>query len=764
MRQRTARRRVNAPLVASSAAALLCALLYAGHLARVTPLPGLDDWEAATEDVRARVGGTRRPADDRIVVVALDDRTRAEVPEVFQTRRGHARLLDAVAAQRPRAIGVDVFFAYPEIQLDDGVVEKVSAALAMLDAEEDGGRTPAARVARAALAAVMDQTRGDVVLAEAVARAGAVLHLALLFHLGTDDAPRRGRPPEPVGLSRARLAEAIVADTAAGRHPPRAASATVSMPLIAEGARAAGFVNVTPDADGTVRRVPLVIEHGGRYYMSLGLSLASAALAARAGERAPASYVTGEDVLQVGDRSLPVDRRARAMLSYLGPTGTFPHVSAADLLTGRAAPDTLRDRVVLIGYTDAARDKVEQPFDRLTDGVDIHATLVHNILHGELRRRAEPRTGLLLAALLGAAIALLQVRAVRQRAGWIPGVGAAVLAAGFLVAAQILFGRGLVVPVVVPLLTAALVTAAGLSSALATEGREKARLRSAFSRYVPPGVVERIVADPRRVRLGGERRELSVLFSDIAGFTRVSEGLEPEVLSAYMSEYLTPMTELVLEQGGMLDKYIGDAVMAVFGAPIELPDHAARACRTALGMMRAIGPLSDDFERRGLPRVAVRVGINTGPMAVGNMGSAARFDYTVLGDAVNLGARLEALTRVYGVEIMVGAETVRAAGDDLVFRELDTVRVKGRAGVGRVYQLVGERGDVPFTDEDLALFARALAAYREARWDDAADALREFLERHPDDAPAKVLSERTAGLRAQPPGQDWDGVYDQLVK
>ncbi|HUS63162.1 MAG TPA: CHASE2 domain-containing protein, partial [Kofleriaceae bacterium] len=181
MRQRTARRRINAPLVASSAAALLCVALYAGHLARVTPLPGLDDWEASAEDTRARVGGTRRPADDRIVVVALDDRTRAEAPEVFQTRRGHARLLDAVAAQHPRAIGVDVFFAYPEIQLEDGVVEKVSAALAALDAEEAGGRTPAARAARAALAAVMDETRGDAVLAEAVARAGAVLHLALLF-------------------------------------------------------------------------------------------------------------------------------------------------------------------------------------------------------------------------------------------------------------------------------------------------------------------------------------------------------------------------------------------------------------------------------------------------------------------------------------------------------------------------------------------------------------------------------------------------------
>jgi adenylate cyclase len=320
------------------------------------------------------------------------------------------------------------------------------------------------------------------------------------------------------------------------------------------------------------------------------------------------------------------------------------------------------------------------------------------------------------------------------------------------------------IPLVPPVLGAALVTAAALSTALATEGREKARLRSAFSRYVPPGVVDRIVADPSRVRLGGERRELTVLFSDIRGFSRSAENLEPEVLSEYLNEFLTPMTNLVLDEGGMLDKYIGDALMAVYGAPLEAADHAARACRTALAMQGALGGLNAEFARRGLPEVQVGIGINSGPMSVGNMGSQARFDYTVLGDAVNLGARLEALTREYRVDTLVGETTAALVADKFTFRELDTVRVKGRAGVGRIHELCGPAGDARFAADVLALFSAGLEHYRAGRWQEAEDSLRRFLERHADDGPSQVLLERIASLRARPPAAQWDGVFDQLVK
>ncbi|HKE15772.1 MAG TPA: adenylate/guanylate cyclase domain-containing protein, partial [Kofleriaceae bacterium] len=726
-------------------------------LAHIVSLPGLDAWEAATEDARARLAGARAPADDRIVIVGLDDRTHREMPDLFQTRRGVARLLDAVAAQRPAVVGLDMFFASPEERLDPAVVAKVDQALAALAAE--AAPSPAAQAAGGALAAVKDELRGDELLAAAVARA-AHLHLAFLLHLD-EEAPRRRIAP-PAGIARARLGEAVITDQPTGRRPARAAAVTASLPAIGGGAAGAGFVNITPDPDGGLRRVPLVIEYGGACYAAFGLAIALAASGSGADD---VTYVTGDDFVELGGgERIPIDRRGRASLSYLGPARTFPHVSAADVVSGAAA-GALTGKIALIGYTDAARDTIVQPFDSVTTGIEGHATLVHNILHGELLRRAGPLAELLLVAALGAVIALLQLRRVRQRGAWAVGVGALVAVVACFAASQYLFtARATLVPVVPPVVAAIVAAAAALSTALATEGREKARLRSAFSRYVPPGVVERIIADPSRVRLGGERRELTVLFSDIRGFSRSAENLEPEVLSEYLNEFLTPMTSLVLDDGGMLDKYIGDAIMAVYGAPLEAADHASRACRTALAMQAALASLNAGFARRGLPGVALGIGINSGPMSVGNMGSQARFDYTVLGDAVNLGARLEALTRDYRVDVLVGEQTAELARGEFAFRELDTVRVKGRAGVGRIHELCGPVGAVRFTADDLALFGGALADYRGARWPAAGEALRAFLARHPDDGPAAVLLERVEALRARPQTGEWDGVFDQLVK
>ena len=749
--------RLNAPLVASGLATLLCAVLFAAHLARVVTLPGLDAWEAATEDARVRLGGTRASADDRIVIVGLDDRTHREAPDLFQTRRGVARLLDAIAAQRPAVIGLDLFFARPEQRLDPAVVARVEGAVAALASEaRTAPLSPAATSARGALSAVLDELRGDDALARAVGDA-APLYLAFLLHL--DDATSNVKVPP--GLARARLGEAVVTDQPPGRRPARAGAVTLSLPAIAGAAAGAGFVNVTPDSDGAVRRVPLVLEYGGAYYAAFSLSLALAST----GDPGVA-YVTGDDFLELASGArVPIDRRGRASVSYLGPAGTFPHLSAVDVMSGSIAPDALRGKIALVGYTDAARDKLIQPFDSVTSGVEGHANLVHNLLNDELLRRAEPRAALLLLVAVGGCITLLQLRRLRQRGSWTVGVGAALAVVAYFAASHFLYAaHDTLIPVVPPILTAAFVAAAGLSTALATEGREKARLRSAFSRYVPPGVVERLLADPSRIRLGGERRELTVLFSDIRGFSGSAENLEPEVLSEYLNEFLTPMTHLVLDQGGMLDKYIGDALMAVYGAPLEVPDHAERACRTALAMLEGLTPLNAEFARRGLPVVQVGIGINSGPMSVGNMGSQARFDYTVLGDAVNLGARLEALTRDYRVDILVGENTAELAAGEFAFRELDTVRVKGRAGVGRIHELCGSIERARFGGADLELFAAGLADYRGGRWQPAEEALRDFLSRHPDDGPSQVLLERIAALRARPPAPEWDGVFDQLVK
>ncbi|HLL20814.1 MAG TPA: adenylate/guanylate cyclase domain-containing protein, partial [Kofleriaceae bacterium] len=431
----------------------------------------------------------------------------------------------------------------------------------------------------------------------------------------------------------------------------------------------------------------------------------------------------------------------------------IPRVSAAAILDGSAPRAAVAGKLVFLGHTFSASDKVMTPLDPIADGIEVHATVTENILTGHILASTGWIVTVMVTAALGLLVCAAQLRRVRRRA-WMPPVIALGAIGAYIVVAVVLFGRGVVLPLAVPVVCTIGVLLTATVGGLATEGREKAQLRAVFSQYVSGPVVDRILADPAKAKLGGERKELTVLFSDIRGFSNFSEGMVPEELAAFLHEYLSPMTDLVLASGGTLDKYIGDAVMAVWGAPIDMTDHAARACEVALKMQEALVGLNRAWALRGKPAVAIGIGINTGAMAVGNMGSTARFEYTVLGDQVNLASRLEALTKEYGVGILVGAGTARAAGDAFVFREIDLVRVKGRAGAAPVFELVGRAGKSDPT------FARALALYRARAFDEARQLFASLVE----DAAAAVMAKRCEVLAAAPPAADWDGVYDQRSK
>ncbi len=746
--------RLNAPLVAAAAMTLLCAAFYLLHRGGLLELPGLDDAENGLIDIRFHARGARRPVGDDIVIVGLDDATRARAPELWQRRAGWARLIEALGKYEPRAIGIDAFFQAPEIVLPRPVLEQVRAArelVARRGAAEDGAEL-------AAFDAVLEETRGDEKLAAAVA-AAKVVHLGVLFYL--DDTAAPAGTGEPRALASARYGEAVAADAPRSRRPPSAAAdVTLSLPAIAAGARGAGFVNVVNDeGDGSVRRAYAVIERAGRYYAPLGLVMARE----RAARGDDLSYVVGEEQVLLGERPLVTDRRARLWLDFLGPKGAFPYYSAVDVAEGKVARAALAGKLVFVGPTDVARDRVETPFDPLLPGVEIHATLAHNALHGEFLRRAGPLATLAAMLGLGGLLTLLQLRRVRTGRAWLVLVVAVAGLAAYVIAAFWLFSaRRVIIDMAAPSLAFVIVALASLSAGLIVEGREKAQIKNAFSQYLDDRAIAQILADPSRLRLGGERRELSVLFSDIRGFSLFPERLDPQQLSAFLNEYLTPMTDLVMEAGGLLDKYIGDAVMAVFGAPLEQSDHAARACRTALAMQQRLATLNQTWVARGLPRIAIGIGVSSGPMSVGNMGSQRRFDYTVVGDTVNLGARLEALTKEYGAHILVGERVCEQAGDAFVFRELDLVRLKGKDRSVRVYELLGERGTA--VAADVARFDAALAAYRERRFDEAEAGFAAAAAACETDAPARVFAERARRLRATPPPEDWDGVYEQLSK
>lgn len=727
------RRARNVPLLTALIATVVAIGLALGHHALESGLPGMAALEGLSIDARFRLRGPRAPASDRVVIVALDDETRAKAPEVFQTRRGYAKLFDALARYSPKAIGVDLFFGSREEILSPELAERVKQTAA---SAEPGP-------ARDVLVAVADELRGDDVLAEAMQQNGRLV-LGAFFVQGKP----KPNAPEPDGLAKGRHGE--VADGGGGGvlRPIRARSVQFSLPMFAKSAIGAGSVNTFRDDDGVTRRVPLAVEHGGRHYMSLGLAMA---LIER-GRANDTRYIAGSATLTAGDVVLPLSKAASLTLDVLGPN-QLPRVSAAAVLDGSAPKAALEGKLVFLGHTYAASDKVTTPLDPTADGVELHATLAENILGGHVLVGTGWLASALATAVLGLVVCAAQLRRVRRRA-WVPpliALGALVVYVGICIA---MFSRGTVLPIAVPAVLTAVVVLAATVGGLATEGREKAQLRSVFSHYVSRPVVDRILADPAKAKLGGERKELTVLFSDIRGFSNFSEGMAPEELASFLHEYLTPMTDLVLASGGTLDKYIGDAVMAVWGAPIDMPDHAARACEVALKMQEALAGLNATWAKQGKPAIQIGIGLNTGPMAVGNMGSTQKFEYTVLGDQVNLGSRLEALTKEYGVGILVGEATARAAGDAFVFREIDLVRVKGRATAAPVYELVGRTGRAD------PAFARALEHYRKREFDEAGRLFANLT----DDPAARVMARRCEVLAASPPSADWDGVYDQRSK
>lgn len=745
--------RLNVPLISAVATTLLCVALWGLHQRGTITVPGLDALELLSSDVRFRLRGPRRPVGDSIVVVGVDDQTRHEFPQVFNSRAGWAGLVRQVASHNPRAIGIDLLFSAPEINLSATVVAQVKGARAALAAAPQPGEP--SRQALAALDAVIAETKGDDELADAITAARTV-HLGVVFQVSDRSLP--ARQPRP-GLQGARLAE-IVSVRDAGASPFAADSVSLSLPMFTRGAVGAGALNVAKDPDGKVRRAYAVIEYRGYYYQTLAVSMALASQQ----PHSAAGYMVGDHRLDVGQRSVAVSDRAEAYLSHLGPNKSFPRVSAADVLADRVPANALTDKLVFIGFTDVMRDKLTTPFADSLDGVEIHATLTHNILHDELMRPASPWLTLMAILLCGFLLAAAQLRFVRQWHAWMPGACLAVIVVAYLVVSQVAFARGVVMQVVAPTAASLLVALASISTALATEGREKARMRAAFAQYVSDALVDRIVRDPGQAKLGGHRRELTVMFTDIRGFSRFSETLEPEVLSAYLNQYLTPMTELVRAHSGMLDKYIGDAIMAVYGAPLPLEQHAEEACSTALAMLEALGPLNEMWQQSGLPEIQIGVGINSGPMSIGNMGSEARFDYTVIGDAVNLCARLEPLTKQYQVDILVGEATAALAGASYLFRELDHVRVVGRDAPAQVLELIGPRSVADEWSQDLELFETALADYRGQRWDEADDKFNQVLTRRPDDGPSRVMRARIADLRRQTLPEDWDGVFSQHSK
>ena len=550
---------------------------------------------------------------------------------------------------------------------------------------------------------------------------------------------------------------------------PVATGFTANLPSLQANSPAAGFFDLSSlqDADGLIRRVPLLQLYDGEPYETLGLALARLALrepTIKPGLAEGEKNALAVESIKLGQYSIPVDDEVAALVPYRGRQGRFPYVSASDVLQGKAAPESLRGAIVLVGATaPGLNDLRNTPTQENYPGVEVHANLVAGIMEGHIKERPTSAVGVE-AALLVLAAALLALALPALRPLWATLLTAGLLAVVVSANLYLWHAFDLVLPVASTLLLVLVLFVFNMSYGFFIESRGKKLLSGLFGQYVPPELVDEMAKDPGAYSLAGESRELTVLFSDVRGFTTISEGLDPTQLTELMNEFLTPMTQVIHQHRGTIDKYMGDAIMAFWGAPLHDPQHARHALLAALDMIDRLESLQDRFKAKGWPPIRIGVGLNSGEMTVGNMGSKFRLAYTVMGDAVNLGSRLEGLTKEYGVQIIV-SEFTRAAVPDFVFRELDCVRVKGKAKPVGIYEPIApaQQGDARVMEE-LALHDAALRAYRAQDWALAEARFRQLRDRHPQRYLYELYAGRIAYFQAHPPGADWDGAFTFTTK
>jgi adenylate cyclase len=689
---------------------------------------GLGFWEQAERgllDWRFKQRGAR-PVVSPIALVMLDDASVERDETLFKRRAGWARLVRAVKAAGARVVVVDAVFVDKEELLGRDLGGRVRAW------KEAHPEVVADDASGTLLTDIARDLEGDLDLARAVRESEPVV-------LATFAGGTRERDDGAIWV------KGRYGQSAPGGSLRQIAGIDPVVPVIAEGARYVGFATSYQDDTATIRRQPLGFGWGDAVYYPLVVAAMAAHLDVPRGKLA---WLGPQNQVRIGDRTVPL-QDGELWLNYRGPKKTFDSFSAIDVIEAKVSPEVLRGKTVIIGVSRLGYDPARGPFSEMP-GAEVQATALDNLLAGDWLTRSGATADLLATLGLGLLIALTFAFRGGNLASYL--VVALLAIGGWVGATSWAFHeKQLWLPWLGPLAAMLSSFGAGIVLALGREARRRNELKTAFAHYLGKDALEELLADPGKLELGGEKRELTVLFSDICGFTTLSEKLAPDKLVAFLNTYLSPMTRSVLSQRGLLDKYIGDAVMAVFGAPVKVENHAATALSCALQMHADLeklnaGPFADFAEP-----LRIGVGINTGDMVVGNMGSADRFDYTVAGDAVNLASRLEGLTRTYGIFCLVGEATVKSAGAGFTFRPLDQVQVKGKETAVEVFELLGGPERTIATPKSLERWNSGLLAWRKGQLAEARAAFGDFHAQNPEDLPVKLYLERLAELPQEAP-------------
>ena len=721
---------------------------FIAHAARLYEVGFIHQLDNIIYDARLKLTMPGK-GDARIVILDIDEKSLGEIGRWPWSRNLMARLMDQLFAKYGVAVvGFDVVWAERD----------TSSGMEVLDALAQGELKDAG-----AFQGTYQQLRGKLDYDSLFAASIKGRPVVLGYYFNSDEkAVKANAIPAPV----------LPKGTFTGRNIAFAKwhGHTGNLPIYQKNAAAAGHFNPRVDDDGVSRRVPMLFEYEGGYYEPFSLAIVRTLLSIEKGvfpdiepvyppEHAFSRNYGGMEWLKVGQLFIPVDNQAAALIPYRGPKGTFTYLSLADVLHDRVKPEQLRGKIAIIGTTaPGLQDLRSSPIDSVFPGVEIQANMIAGILERNLKQRP--------AYTLGAEVLLLLVGGMALSfcipmlsALWATVVAAvgAVLITGFNI--MLWSHADMVLPLATSILMVAFIYAMNMSYGYFVESRSKRQFTELFGQYVPPELVDKMASNPGKYSMEPRAAELTILFSDVRGFTGISEALKPEELREYINDYLTDMSAIIRSKyNGTLDKYIGDAIMAFWGAPVDDAQHARNGVLAALAMQKECEVLNAKFAARGWPTLKIGVGLNSGNVRVGDMGSQVRRAYTVMGDPVNVASRLEARTKYYGVGVLVG-ESTRKLVKDMVFREVDRIKVKGKDEALTIYEPVALETEAgKEVQEELKLWNQTLREYRAQQWDQVEVNLLNLRRLYPGRGVYALYAERVAGFRRVPPAAGWDGV------
>ena len=680
-----------------------------------------------------------------IVIIDIDESSLTAEGRWPWSRNKIAKLVENLFVDyQISMLGFDIVFAEPDSSSGLPILENLANTTFKSSQEFAVG-----------LAGLRETLNYDKIFAESIARYPIVL--GIYFNSTDVDAQKIGVLPEPL-----MTAEELKSSK---DYVLKATGFGSNLKIFTESALGAGHFSQQPDPDGVVRRQPMLINYQGNIYPSLSLEMIRRIMGS--GEVQPlfASSGGGYDSLEglvIEGLNIPIDFEGKTLIPFRGGPGNFDYVSATDILNKNADVSLLKNKLVIVGTTAPGLfDMRATPVSETYPGVEIHASLISGLLNQRGLKQPE--------YVLGYEMIVLVI------AGFVMTIAGALLSPfhaslfGILLIANIIglshlgWSNGTVLPVASGILMVVAIFMLNMSYGYFVESRGKKLITGLFGQYVPPELVDEMAEAPNKYTQKAESKELTVLFSDVRDFTSISESLAPGDLSDLMNEYLTPMTKVIHQSRGTIDKYMGDAIMAFWGAPLGDDRHVKNALVAAKEMVLILKDINKIFEDKGWPKIQIGIGIHTGEMSVGNMGSTFRMAYTVLGDNVNLTSRLEALTKQYGVTCMVSEDIVKRDQENY-FREIDRVRVKGKENPVSIFELMDEGMDKELLEKELNLNAKALQAYRNLDWSGATQLYRELSLLTTQPVKYEIFLDRIEFFKLTPPKADWEGVFDHISK